>query len=203
MKIICILLAVSLLGGCAAGARNSPPAVIYDFGLPAQRLPAAGAWSGLALDVRSPPWSDSLKVDYRLSYEEPLKQREYSGSRWAGAPSALLAQRLAQQLGLASGGGSSAACQLRVELHEFSQIFDSPQQSRALLQGSVRLVDSKRHLLAERQLRIETPATTPDAQGGVNALVAASNELGGQLASWLDGLGAAGNPCRSAHLSAP
>jgi hypothetical protein len=32
------------------------------------------------------------------------------------------------------------------------------------------------------------PAATPDANGGVNALVTASNELGQQLAEWLASL---------------
>lgn len=202
-----ILLAAVLLGGCAAGARNGPAVVVYDFGLPAARLPAGGAWSGLALEVRAPSWFDSLNVDYRLAYDDPLKQREYIGSRWAGTPGALLAQRLAQQLGSASAGGTAgviASCLLRVELQEFSQVFDSAQQSRGLLQASVRLIDAKRQLLAERQLRIEQPASSPDAQGGVNALVAASSDFGVQLADWLDGLenGKAIARCRSTPATA-
>lgn len=196
MTRLLMVLAVVLLGGCAAGARNAPPAVVYDFGLPAVRLPAAGTWSGLALDVESPTWFDSLNVDYRLAYDDPLKLREYSGSRWAGEPGVLLAQRLMQQLGLAAAGAGSA-CLLRVDLQEFSQLFDSPQHSRVLLQGSVRLLDARRQLLAERQLLIEKPAASPDAQGGVNALVAASNEFGVHIADWLDALEVAQKRCRS------
>jgi cholesterol transport system auxiliary component len=198
MTRILIVLVLVLLGGCASGARNAPSAVIYDFGLPAARLD--GGWPGLALEVSSPPWFESLNVDYRLAYDDPLKLRDYSGSRWAGAPGVLLAQRLAQQLG--TGGGTSAACQLRVEVQEFSQLFVSPQQSRGVLQGSVRLIDAKRQLLAERQFAIEKPAARPDAQGGVNALVAAGNEFGVQLADWLAGLETARRRCRSTQLSA-
>ncbi|MFZ4538691.1 ABC-type transport auxiliary lipoprotein family protein [Propionivibrio sp.] len=203
MNRVFILLAALLLSACVGGARNVPPAIVYDFGLPAARVVADGAWSRLALEVRSPSWFDSLNVDYRLAYEDPLKQREYSGSRWAGAPGLLLAQRLRQQLGTASANGNTAVdCLLRVELQEFSQIFDSPQQSRGVLQGSVSLIDAKRHLVAERQVSIEKPAATPDAHGGVKALVAASTELGLQLADWLATLekNNALKACRSAQV---
>jgi len=193
MKRILILLLV--LGGCAGDARNPLPTAVYDFGLPAARPPAAGAWPRLALDVRSPSWFDSLNIDYRLAYDEPLKLREYADSRWAGAPGVLLAQRLRQQLGTVNEGGNSA-CLLRIELQEFSQLFASPQQSRALVQASVQLFDARRQLLAARQLAIETPAPSADAQGGVKALVSASNDFAVQLASWLAGVEPARKTCR-------
>ena len=188
-----MLLSALLLSACIGGARNTPPIAIYDFGLPAARLVADETWSRLALEVRSPPWFDSLNVDYRLAYEAPLKHREYAGSRWAGAPGILLAQRLRQQLGTVSVSGNTlSVCLLRVELQEFSQVFDSPQRSRGVLQGSVSLIDVKRQLVAERQMVIEKPAATPDAQGGIDALVAASSELGQKIADWLAGLEKAG-----------
>ena len=85
-------------------------------------------------------------------------------------------------------GNTLSDCLLRVELQEFSQVFDSPQRSRGVLQGSVSLIDVKRQLVAERQLAIEKPAATADAQGGIDALVAASSELGQKIADWLAGL---------------
>lgn len=202
MKHVCTVLAVALLGGCAVGAGSVPPAVVYDFGLPAARL-SAGGWSALTLNVRSPAWFDSLNVDYRLAYEDPLKLREYVGSRWAGPPAVLLEQSLAQQLGTVNGG-AGATCLLRVDVQEFSQVFAAPQQSRALLQASVRLFDARRQLLGERELRIETPAASADAAGGVSALAAASGEFGRQVADWLDGLAKdkAVKRCRSTPVSA-
>ena len=186
MKRIAVLVAAGLLSACTGIAGNTPPVAVYDFGLPAARLVADGTWSRLALEVRSPVWFESLNVDYRLAYDEPLKQREYVGSRWAGAPGVMLAQGLRQQIGAVNATGNTVTdCLLRVELQEFSQIFDTPQQSRALLQGNVSLIDSKRQVLAERPVVIEIPAATADANGGVNALVAASTELGHQLADWL------------------
>ena len=190
-----ILIVLLLLGGCAVGARNSPPLAVYDFGLPAARLPAAENWPRVALEVRSPAWFDSLNIDYRLAYDNPLKQREYADSRWAGAPGVLLAQRLRQQLGTVNDNGSSA-CLLRVELQEFSQVFASPQQSQALIQANVQLFDARRQLLVVRQLTVERPASSGDAAGGVAALVDASNDFGVQLARWLASVDAARQACR-------
>lgn len=188
MKKYLVLPALLMLAACAVGARNGVPPSVYDFGMPAARLAGDGPWPGLALEIKAPQWLDAPGVGYRLAYEDPFKLRDYGGSHWAGAPALLLGQRLRQQLGVASGS-MAAGCLLRFELQEFSQVFDSPQQSRGILQGSVSLLDDRRQLLAERVVAITQPAATPDARGGVAALVAAGNELGKQLSDWLAGLG--------------
>lgn len=179
-----------------------PPALVYDFGLPAKRLGGEETWSRLALEVRSPPWLDTRNIDYRLAYEEPLKKRAYAGSQWASSPGLMLAQQLRQQLGAVNAGGNAAAdCLLRFELQEFSQVFDSPQKSHAVVQGNVSLIDNRRHLVAERQVALAHPAATPDANGGVNALVTTSIELGQQLAEWLASLDKTNTlkSCRQGH----
>ena len=181
-----VLLAALLLSACVGGAGNSVPSVTYDFGLPVARLAVGGAWPGLSLEVRSPSWFDSTNVDYRLAYADPLTRRQYIGSRWAGAPAQLIAQRLRQQLGVVSTTANSATdCLIRVELQEFSQVFDSPQSSRGVLTASVSLIDGKRRVVAERLAVIDKPALGADASGGVQALVAASTEFGRLLSDWL------------------
>lgn len=181
-----VLLAALLLSACVGGAGNSVPSVTYDFGLPVARLAVGGTWPGLSLEVRSPSWFDSTNVDYRLAYADPLTRRQYVGSRWAGAPAQLIAQRLRQQLGVVSATANSATdCLIRVELQEFSQVFDSPQSSRGVLTASVSLIDGKRRVVAERLAVIEKPAVSADASGGVQALVAASTEFGRLLSDWL------------------
>ena len=181
-----VLLAALLLSACVGGAGNSVPSVTYDFGLPVARLAVGGAWPGLSLEVRSPSWFDSTNVDYRLAYADPLTRRQYVGSRWAGAPAQLIAQRLRQQLGVLSATANSATdCLIRVELQEFSQVFDSPQSSRGVLTASVSLIDGKRRVVAERLAVIDKPALGADASGGVQALVAASTEFGRLLSDWL------------------
>ena len=195
-----ITLAACVLAACAGSARNAPPAAVYDFGPPVERLAEGSPWSSVALEIRAPYWFDSLGIEYRLLYENPLKLRSYAGSRWAGPPALLLSQRLRQQLGLVPVTGQTAvSCVLRLELHEFSQLFDTPQRSRAMLQGNATLLDARHRIVAERVVASEQPAATDDARGGVMALVAASEALGRQLATWLNDLEKAGRlrHCRS------
>ena len=174
-------LAIALLAGCAASPSAVQPTV-YDFGLPVSALAGQGGAGAeamsLAVDVHTPPWFDSPGIDYRLAYDDPLKRREYADSRWAANPGLLLTQRLHQQLGAPDAAGAAEACTLRIELQEFSQVFDSPQHSRALLQANAILTDAMRCVIAERQFVAEKNAATPDARGGVGALVEAGNELG-------------------------
>ena len=184
-----LLLAASLLGGCAISPGNGRSPAVYDFGLPSARNGGEGEWPRIALEVVAPPWFDALNVDYRLAYDDPLKQREYSGSRWAGAPGVLLAQRLRQRLGMATSSGNAAAsCLLRFELQEFSQVFDAPTQSRGVLQGTASLIDARKQRIAGRDFLIEQPAASQDARGGVDALVVAGSTLSSQLADWLGAL---------------
>ncbi len=188
-KLSICLAACALLAACAGGTRNTRSAGTYDFGLPAARLATGASWSKLALEIRAPFWFDSLSIEYRLLYDDPLQLRSYAASRWAGAPGLLLAQRLRQQLGVLSGGGRTAvSCLLRLELQEFSQVFDTPLLSRGVLQGTASVLDARQQIVAERWLSIEQPAASADASGGVRALVSASDELGRQLAGWLQEL---------------
>lgn len=195
------LAASALLAACAIGGRGAP-ATVYDFGPSPARLAAAPAspWR-LAVEVRAPSWLDMNGIDYRLAYADPLRLREYSGSRWAAAPPQLLAQRLRQQLGAASAASSAApVCMLRIDLNEFMQVFDKVDSSHAVVEVEATLLDARRQIVGARALVLERPAASADASGGVAALVAASNALGGELGVWLGQLDAAGAlaACRSA-----
>ncbi|WP_313952443.1 ABC-type transport auxiliary lipoprotein family protein [Accumulibacter sp.] len=189
MKRLLMLFVACSLAACAGGVRNVSKAEVYDFGLPLQHLVDGGNWANLALEVRAPVWIDSPSMEYRLLYEDPLKLRGYAGSRWAAAPGLLLAQRLRQQLGFVGPREQVAVnCLLRLDLEEFSQVFDTPQASRGILQGAASVLDARHRVVAERRIFIEQPAEGADARGGVRALVLASEELGRQLAGWLSEL---------------
>ena len=188
MKIVFLLVAVSL-AGCTGVLRNTRSVDIYDFGQPAQRIGDDPARQSLrlALEVKSVAALDSLHIDYRLAYDDPLKRRRYAESRWASAPAVLLQQSLRQQLGFVrENGGITADCLVYVEIQEFSHVFDSPQDSRGVLHGQFGLVDGKRRLLASQAVSIEQRASSPDAPGGVRALVQSSRELGRIVAGWLE-----------------
>jgi ABC-type uncharacterized transport system auxiliary subunit len=201
MRCLAIVWLLMQLAGCAGSARNNTPAAVYDFGLPATSLAGDAAWPKLALEVKAPSWFDGHNIAYRLAYDDPLKMREYAQSQWLGSPASMLAQRLGQQLGVFSANSNTALpCLIRVDLHEFSQVFDTPQQSRGTLHATASLVDVRRRMIAERVFAIAQPARSVDARGGVMAMVAASEEFGRQLAAWLNGLEKAQvlGACRSA-----
>jgi cholesterol transport system auxiliary component len=181
-----------LLGACAGMTQNKTPPAVYDFGQPILsgvkniEADANARAENLALEVRAAPWLDGPEIDYRLAYSDPLRRSQYVDSRWAAPPALLLAQQLRRQIGFASVDSVVTECVLRVELQEFSQVFTAPQISQGVLQGQVSLIDAKRRLIAGRAIGIERPAREPDAVGGVLALVEASEELGRQLADWLE-----------------
>jgi cholesterol transport system auxiliary component len=187
-----------LLGGCTGMvARNKMPAAVYDFGQP---IPAVSAddvknteadrlIGRLVLDVRAAPWLNGPEINYRLAYSDPLERNQYADSRWAASPALLLAAQLRRQIGFAAVDSVASDCVLRVELQEFSQVFTAPLVSQGVLQGQISLIDGKRRLIAGRAIGIERPAPSPNATGGVQALVEASDELGRQLAGWLNRLG--------------
>ncbi len=189
MKKSLLFLLTVFLAGCATGSRNTARPNVYDFGLPAPRIAedaAASIGARMALEVWAAPWLDTTHIDYRLDYDDPLKRRQYADSRWAASPRTLVAQQLRRQLGFASvNSGVATDCLLRVELHEFSQVFGSVQESRGVLQGQFSLIDSKRRSIAVHQVNIEVPASAANAQGGVRALVQSSLAMGQNLAVWL------------------
>lgn len=181
--VLCGLL--MLLAGCLTNGKRGGDAAlaIHDFGPPAARLVATRPLP-LAVEVRAPVWLDGLAIDYRLAYVDASRLREYARSRWAGPPTQLLQQRLAGQLGLLPAGQGRAACVLRFDLGEFSQVFATPDSSRGVLQGRAQWLDRGRSIIAEREIDIAVPAPTADAAGGVAALTAAVGQLTASLQAW-------------------
>jgi len=133
---------------------------------------------------------------YRLAYSDAQQLRPYSLARWSMTPAQLLRQRLREQLGqrravLNAAQGVVAdkpAMVLHLELDEFSQLFETAQQSSGLVrlratlgqggQGSQRLV-------AQRSFIVQRPAASADAEGGVRALAAATDAVIAEIAQWL------------------
>ena len=197
-----IFLALALtvaLSGCALPDKPSRAAT-YDFGpgalasVPANRM---AAWPALALaDVEAPAALDGSAVLYRLAYADAQQLRPYAQARWSMAPAQLLRQRLREQLGqrravLNPGEGATAGDSpwlLRVELEEFSQLFESTTSSSGLvrLRASVALNSPQgEKLLGQRSFVVQRPAPSPDASGGVRALTAATDATIEEIEQWL------------------
>lgn len=144
--------------------------------------------------VSAPARLDSPAIVYRLAYDDADQVRAYAQSQWAAAPASLLSQRLRERLSLALSAGVSRASEhpasdylLRVELEEFSQVFDTPQTSHALLQACATLVDLRRHeLVAQHVFEVRQPALAPNAAGAAHGLRDATDRFINELLHWMD-----------------
>lgn len=200
---------VGALGGCALTEKPVRPAV-FDFGpgelKPAATSPQVAMLTPLALaEVEANPALDSTAVVYRLSYDNVQQLRPYAQARWSMPPAQLVRQRLRAHLSLqravlnpgegvvASGSTKAAPAEagvrlLRVELEEFSQVFESATQSVGLVRLRATVVQptaAGEQLLAQREFTLQRPAPSRDAAGGVRALTLATDAAVQELGQWL------------------
>jgi cholesterol transport system auxiliary component len=146
-------------------------------------------------------------VLYRLGYADPNHLRPYANARWTAPPPELVRQRLRQHLArertVLDLGESAALARtsgvaprvLRIDLEEFSQLFESQAQSWGLLRLRATLMDNTlagEKLIAQRSFVVRQAAPTPDAPGGVRALAAATDAAAEEIRQWLDQLQQAG-----------
>jgi cholesterol transport system auxiliary component len=175
---LCLMLLV--LAGCAGTQKPSPR--VFDFGL-AGSAPSMPRHSVAVAEMRAPEWLASTDMLYRLWYSDRHALARYANSRWAGAPGAMLTLRLRQEIGHAPGG----KCTLALNLVEFSQVFDAPDASRAVLQVQAILAagGGSRTALAQREFRLEKATPTADAAGSAAAFSELATELAVALNAWI------------------
>ena len=185
----------SVTATSAIASANKPPLAIEDISTPGGAL-------------------DNMAVLYRLGYADVQQLRPYALARWSMPPAQLLRQRLKERIGqsrpvfnagegvaiersgrpvTASAGSTTAVAGnpllLRVELEEFSQLFDTPASSTGVVRLRATLVaitPGGEKLLGQRLFAVQQPAPTLDAAGGVRALTAASDAAIEALVLWLD-----------------
>jgi cholesterol transport system auxiliary component len=179
--------------GCSLAPPSGSAIANYDFGPPPEGRPAPELRRALLVhDVSAPGWLDSPLIYYRLAYQDATRPQAYADSRWVTSPAQLFTNRLRVQLAMSAGGiiqpGDDARAKyaLRVDLEEFIQVFDAPGKSRALVRLRASVLGN-RSLVAQRSFAVERPAKTPDAEGGVRALIGASDEAVDQLIGWTVG----------------
>ena len=196
------------LGGCAL-ADKPQRAAVYDFGpgdpaeAPATNPPAASLAPLALAEVEAPPALDNTALVYRLAYDDVQQLRPYAHTRWSMPPAQLLRQRLRAHLGLRRAvlnpgegavashpapGADAGVRLLRVELEEFSQVFESSTRSAGLVRlraTVVRPTAAGEILLAQRVFSAQRPAPSADAAGGVRALTQATDSAIRELDQWL------------------
>ena len=182
-----LALCLLLLALAACAGTQKPSLRVFDFGL-AGATEATPVHSVAVTEMRSPEWLASTDMLYRLAYQDRYALARYGQSRWAGAPGAMLTLRLRQEIGHTPGG----KCTLTLELAEFSQVFDAPAESRAVLQVQAALTagGGSRTALAQREFRLEKATPTADAAGSAAAFSELAGELAVALNAWIGESGA-------------
>lgn len=200
---------VAALSACTGLPAPAQRPLMYDFGPPAApaavpSLAPAQAASTTALpalalaEVQAGGLTDgSSAVLYRLAYANAQQLRPYTLARWSQPPAQLVQQRLRAELGRhralldandAAALSAPRPAVLRVELEEFSQVFQSPSDSVGLLRLRATLVEPRSTgvaLLGQRVFTIERPAASPDAAGGTRALAEAAQQAAQEIDAWL------------------
>ena len=194
---------LAALAGCATPDKPVR-ATLYDFGPGVTATSAASqppTLPSLVLaDIGASGALDGSAVLYRLGYADPHQLRPYAHARWSAPPPQLVQERLRQQLArqrpildlgdsaaLARNGGVALRV-LRIDLEEFSHLFESQAQSWGLLRLRATVMDSTpagEKLLAQRSFVVRQAAATPDAPGGVRALAAATDAAAEEIGQWL------------------
>ena len=196
-------LAAVLLAGCA-GPDRPVRAMLYDFGPGVTQPQPATRMAPLApialADIDTGGALDSSAMLYRLAYADANQPRPYAQARWSAPPAQLVRQRVREHLSLRRAvlntgegaalmrSGGVAPRVLRLELEEFSHLFESPTQSSGLIRLRATLADntpSGEKLLAQRMIVVQRPAPTGDAPGGARALAAATDAAAEELSQWL------------------
>lgn len=182
---------LALLGGCSTQQGNETRS-LYDLGM----LPAAqnAALPPLAVaEINTPQWLNGRMMFFRLAYANDQQPQPYANSRWSMPPAQLFGERLKARIGQAGGAVLAASDGvvnvpvLRIDADDFTQIFNSPEQS--MVRISVRAsVLNGRTLIAHRNFTRELAAPTPNAAGGAKALANASDDVITDMMNWLAGL---------------
>ena len=193
LRALLISLSLAFLAACAIGPQMREPVASYDFGLSRSGKDASPRLQQdlTVAEVSAPAWMDGPGLYYRLAYQDAARPQAYALSRWVMPPAALLTQRLRAGIAQASKAGVFTPADsvrtdyvLRLELEEFSQVFDAEDKSRAVLRMRASLIRA-RGVVAQQGFSIEQAAATPNAEGGARALIAASDEAGNKLIDWL------------------
>jgi len=195
--------AALLLAGCSVLPQPAVQLVHYDLGLPPPGTSLAPQQRRATLvlaEVRAPGLPElGAAIFYRLAYANAQQLHPYQQSRWSQPVAQLLGLRLRSQLArqrtvLAASHAPAvratgqALALLRVEVEAFSQVFDAPDVSAAVVQLRATLVASDAHPV-QKLFDVRQPALTPDAAGAAQALAAASAEAIAQIDDWLTQLG--------------
>ncbi len=198
-KILIILISIIALSACSIGPKTNTAIITYDFGLPISQQDAATKTSStsvkniLVADVRSTHGLNNTMIKYRLAFNNPSRSYSYANNRWVAPPSQLLTQQLSHKIVTSTDyqvikESSTARSDyvLHLELDEFTQVFETLDNSHAYINMRASLIERKSHVLVGQQtFNTQQYAPTADAAGAVSALIDGSNQLINEIVDWL------------------
>jgi cholesterol transport system auxiliary component len=178
----------AVLAGCASGPPAAVSNIRYDLGDP---TPLGNTMNMPPVKVLAVNAAKNLDTDafvYRLKYADAQRTGIYADSHWTMSPAELLTQRLRGALAsrgpVLTGADPVRAPMLQVDLTDFEQVFDAPEQSHGEVAARVTL-SQHGQVIGQRTFVARAPSYTADAAGGARALAAASDDLIAQMAAWL------------------
>ena len=178
----------AVLAGCASGPPAAVSNIRYDLG---ELRPLGNTMNMPPVKVLAVNAAKNLDTDafvYRLKYADAQRTGIYSDSHWVTSPAELLTQRLRGALAsrgpVLTGADPVRAPMLQVDLTDFEQVFDAPEQSHGEVAARVTL-SQHGQVIGQRTFVARAPSYTADAAGGARALAAASDDLIAQMAAWL------------------
>jgi cholesterol transport system auxiliary component len=184
------IVSVFMLFGCSA---TTPSVNEYTLLSSKTIQPTTVPLSSKTLSVALSKSIPSLSTKNLIYLRENGETGAYLYSRWSDTPTALLQRSLLISLYehplFASLSASNSLAQsdwvLESDLDAFYHRF-SKDKSEGYIDITYRLIDTKtKSLLGSKRFSISSPAPTMDAQGGVDALQKATDELNTQCILWL------------------
>lgn len=195
VKIFAAFLA-TLLAGCTLIQKESSPVALYDLG-PIPMSAAGAVLSSQTMiqvaNISAPAWLDTQAIRYRLAYHDPARIYTYAGSRWNAPPAELLTERFRQYFATRNININSQNKEhaptgylLKIDLGEFTQIFNAPDSSEVVVQLHATLYEPTSRLpVAQQNFSGRQAAQTADAAGAVTAFILVSDSLLDELVQWL------------------
>jgi cholesterol transport system auxiliary component len=189
------------VAGLAACATSHPPTVHtmvrYDLGpVPLDHAGTVGVAGNASpatlpvvkvVTVTAPAALDTDRIQYRLTYLDPLEPRTYASSRWSATPAQLMTERLrdvlATHVHVLDAGDPEHAPLLKVTLRDFSQRFTAPGHGDGVVSVRATLKIDDR-LMAQRDFYAIVPGDAADAAGGAAAIARAANAVLGAVGDW-------------------
>ena len=169
-------------------------ATTYDLGPPRAYTPTNPA---IPATVSVPDATASEGLDdgivYRLLYEGAREPQIYTRSRWKTVPAVLVTERVRSRFAAAARSvvapidSARSDYTLRIDLRDFSQVFESVDKSYATLRARATLIASAdRTVLAQREFEVRREAA-PNAEGAVKGLSEATDAFLEELVKWTMG----------------